>query len=141
MLLESDDEFDNDYMVNELEDDELASTAVTAPQISLPSRLSVDTIAHLTRDELRHNLEFLKYVKMVDSLQELLRLRSSVPTGESSLFFVFFLFFFLFFFSFSFFLKQSPRLPQLFPNRLQALASYCVPFPFPSWSIVLLSFR
>ena len=137
MLLESDDEFDDDYMVDELEDDELASTAVAAPQISLPSRLSVDTIARLTHNELRHNLEFLKYVKMVDSLQELLRLRSSVPTGESSLFFCFF----LFFFSFSFFLERSPRLPQLFPNRLQALASYCVPFPFPGRSIVLLSFR
>ena len=123
-------------MVDELEDDKLASTAVAVPQISLPLRLSVDTIAHLTHNELRHNLEFLMYVKMVDSLQELLRLRSSVPTGESLLFFVFF----CFFFSFSFFLEWSPRLPQLFLNQLQALASYCVPFPFPGRSIILLSF-
>ena len=103
MLLKSDNEFNNDYMVNELEDNKLTSTMVTVPQITLPLRLSVDTIAHLTHDELRHNLEFLKYVKMVDSLQELLRLRSSAPTGESLPFFVFF---FLFFF-----LKWSLHLP------------------------------
>ena len=83
MLLKSDDEFNNNYMVDELEDNELTSTAVTMPQISLPLCLSVDMIACLTHDELRHNLEFLKYVKMVNSLQELLRLQSSVPTGES----------------------------------------------------------
>ena len=81
MLLESDDEFDDNYMVDKLEDDKLTSTAVATPQISLPSHLSVDTIACLTHNELRHNLEFLKYIKMVDSLQELLRLWSSVPMG------------------------------------------------------------
>ena len=81
MLLESDNEFNDNYMVNKLEDNKLTSTVVTTPEISLPSHLSVDMIACLTHNELRHNLKFLKYIKMVDSLQKLLRLWSSVPMG------------------------------------------------------------
>ena len=39
--------------------------------MSSPSGLAVDTIAWLTHDELCLNPEFMKYVRMVDALQEL----------------------------------------------------------------------
>jgi hypothetical protein len=58
-------------------------TAPRSSEISLPSGLSIDTIARLTHDELRHNAEFMKYVRMVDSLHELLNFRSSGSTCES----------------------------------------------------------
>ncbi|KAN0135767.1 hypothetical protein V8E53_006407 [Lactarius tabidus] len=43
-------------------------------KISKPSGLPINTIAHLTHNELWHNPEFMKYVSLVNSLQILLNL-------------------------------------------------------------------
>ena len=51
--------------------------------VSSPSGLAVDTIAQLMHDELCHNAEFMKYVQMVDALQELLGLREKSSTCKS----------------------------------------------------------
>ncbi|KAN0128815.1 hypothetical protein V8E53_013402 [Lactarius tabidus] len=48
--------------------------ALSSSKISKPSGLPIDTIAHLTHDELWHNPEFMKYVSLINSLQELLNL-------------------------------------------------------------------
>ena len=55
--------------------------------MSSPSGLAVDTIARLTHDELCLNPEFMKYVRMVDALQELLGLREK--TSKRKFFFAF----------------------------------------------------
>jgi hypothetical protein len=61
-------------------------TTPASSLLSLPSGLPIETIARLTHDELRHNAEFMKYVGMVDSLQELLSFRQTTAThGESPL--------------------------------------------------------
>ena len=70
--------------------------------ISSPSGLTIDTISRLTHDELWHNTEFMKQLRMVDALQELLGLRERTLAGK--LFFSFFVvrtnfFFWLIFFS------------------------------------------
>jgi hypothetical protein len=52
-------------------------------QLSQPSGLPVEIIAGLTHDELRHNAEFMKYVALVGSLQELLSLREKKPPSPS----------------------------------------------------------
>ena len=70
--------------------------------ISSPSGLTIDTISRLTHDELQHNAEFMKQLRMVDALQELLGLRERTSAGK--LFFCFFVvrtnfFFWLIFFS------------------------------------------
>jgi hypothetical protein len=57
-----------------------------ASSISSPSGLAVDTITWLTHDELCHNMEFMKYVCMVDALQELLGLWKKTLNSESSIF-------------------------------------------------------
>jgi hypothetical protein len=51
-------------------------------QLSQPSSLPVEIIAVLTHDELRHNAEFMKYVALVGSLQELLSLREKKPPSH-----------------------------------------------------------
>ena len=56
--------------------------------ISSPSSLTINTISHLTHDELRHNVEFMKQLRMVDALQELLGLQERTSAGK--LFFCFF---------------------------------------------------
>ena len=55
--------------------------------MSSPSGLAVDTIAWLTHDELCLNPEFMKYVRMVDALQELLGLWEK--TSKRKFFFAF----------------------------------------------------
>jgi hypothetical protein len=67
--------------------------------ISSPSGLAVDTIARLTHDELCHNAEFMKYVRMVDALQELLSLQEKASNGEFCLRLSFFRHSYLLFFS------------------------------------------
>jgi hypothetical protein len=52
-------------------------------QLSQPSGLPVEIIAGLTHDELRRNAEFMKYVALVGSLQELLSLREKKPPSPS----------------------------------------------------------
>jgi hypothetical protein len=49
--------------------------ATPSSLISQPSGLPINAIAALTHDELRHNPEFMKYVSLVSSLQELLSLQ------------------------------------------------------------------
>jgi hypothetical protein len=60
--------------------DSSRTLALSSSKISKPSGLPINTIAHLTHDELWHNLEFMKYVSLVDSLQELLNLRERSAT-------------------------------------------------------------
>jgi hypothetical protein len=48
--------------------------ALSSSKISKPSGLPIDTIARLTHNELQHNPEIMKYVSLVNSLQELLNL-------------------------------------------------------------------
>jgi hypothetical protein len=60
-------------------------TAPTSSELSRPLQLPIGVIACLTHNKLRHNLEFVKYVKMVDSLHALLNFRSSASTCESPL--------------------------------------------------------
>jgi hypothetical protein len=52
-------------------------------QLSQPSGLPVEIIAGLTHDELRRNAEFMKYVALVGSLQELLSLQEKKPPSPS----------------------------------------------------------
>ncbi|KAH9007649.1 hypothetical protein EDB85DRAFT_2165368 [Lactarius pseudohatsudake] len=47
-----------------------------SPSSLLPSGVSVETVARLTHDELLHNTEFTKQVRLVAALQELLKFRS-----------------------------------------------------------------
>lgn len=54
-----------------------ASSQSLKTQLSQPSGLPIDSIARLTHDELRHNAEFIKYVDLVDHLQELLAIRNT----------------------------------------------------------------
>ena len=53
----------------------LTSSLPSSSLISSPSGLAVDMIVWLTHDELHLNPEFMKYVHMVDALQELLGLQ------------------------------------------------------------------
>jgi hypothetical protein len=75
-------------------------TSILPPSsISSPSGLAVNTIAQLTHDELCHNAEFMKYVCMVDALQELLSLQEKASNGEFCLRLSFFCHSYLLFFS------------------------------------------
>ncbi|KAH9024324.1 hypothetical protein EDB85DRAFT_2150570 [Lactarius pseudohatsudake] len=47
-----------------------------SPSSLLPSGVSIETVARLTHDELLHNTEFAKQVRLVAALQELLEFRS-----------------------------------------------------------------
>ena len=56
-----------------------------SPSPLLPSGVSVETVARLMHDELLHNAEFTKQVRLVAALQELLKFRSkTTPNGKSS---------------------------------------------------------
>ena len=65
----------------------LTSSLPSSSLISSPSGLGIDTIVQLTHDELHLNPEFMKYIHMVDALQELLGLQEK--TSMHALFFVF----------------------------------------------------
>ena len=56
-------------------------------KLSRPSGLLVDTVTGLTHDELLVNLEFVKYVSLVSSLQELINLQSGAHLSSSESFF------------------------------------------------------
>ncbi|KAH9159214.1 hypothetical protein EDB89DRAFT_2084379 [Lactarius sanguifluus] len=54
-----------------------------SPSPLLPSGVSVETVARLTHDELLHNAEFMKQVRLVTALQELLEFRSKTTPNAS----------------------------------------------------------
>jgi hypothetical protein len=82
---DDDDDDDDDYHMSGSLGNPAPRSAITSAssrypetpssQISHPSGLPFDTIASLTHDELRRNAEFMRYVALVGSLQELLSLR------------------------------------------------------------------
>ena len=59
----------------------LTSSLPSSSLISSPSGLAIDTIAQLTHDELYLNPEFMEYIHMVDTLQELLGLWEKMSMG------------------------------------------------------------
>ena len=85
--------------------------------ISSPSGLTIDTISRLMHDELRHNVEFMKQLWMVDALQELLGLRERTSAGK--LFFCFFVVCTNFFFLVDFF--QYPRQSSVQQSSVQTV--------------------
>jgi hypothetical protein len=57
----------------------------TPSQLSQPSGLPIDSIARLTHNELCYNLEFMRNVNIIVSLQELLSLRQKSLTSKCEL--------------------------------------------------------
>ncbi|KAH9172292.1 hypothetical protein EDB89DRAFT_2069957 [Lactarius sanguifluus] len=55
-----------------------------SPSPLLPSGVSIETVARLTHDELLHNAEFMKQVRLVAALQELLEFRSKTTPNVVS---------------------------------------------------------
>ena len=64
-----------------------SQTLTFSSKLSHPSGLLVDTVAGLTHDELLVNPEFVKYVSLVGSLQELINLQSGAHPSSSESFF------------------------------------------------------
>jgi len=56
--------------------DDAGTYAIDPSPSLLPSGISIEAVARLTHDELLHNAEFAKQVRLVAALQELLEFRS-----------------------------------------------------------------